>query len=51
MVPVDATDGTKVPVAGVIHQDVDPELGEVPDIEGYRQRERVRDARLGDEVP
>ena len=39
MVPVDDTDGATV--AGVIHQDVDPELGEVPDLEGYRQREGV----------
>ena len=37
MVPVDATDGATVAVAGVIHQDVDPELGEVTDLEGYRQ--------------
>ena len=34
-----------------IHQDVDPELGEVPDLEGYRQREGVRDVKLGDELP
>ena len=27
----------------MIHQDVDPELGEVPDLEGYRQREGVRE--------
>ena len=40
MVPVDDTDGATIAVAGVIHQDVDPELGEVPDLEGYRQRER-----------
>ena len=39
MVPVDDTDGATIAVAGVIHQDVDPELGEVPDLEGYRQRE------------
>ena len=51
MVPVDATDCTTVAVAGVIHQDVDPELGEVPDLEGYCQREGVRDVKLGDELP
>ena len=36
VVPVDDTDGATVAVAGVIHQDVDPELGKVPDLEGYR---------------
>ena len=51
MVTVDSTDGATVAVAGVIHQDVDPELGEVPDLEGYRQREGVRDVKLGDELP
>ena len=51
VVLVDATDGATVAVAGVIHQDVDSELGEVPDLEGYCQRERVRDVKLGDELP
>ena len=51
VVPVDSTDGATIAVAGVIHQDVDPELGEVPDLEGYRQREGVRDVKLGDELP
>ena len=51
MVPVDDTDGATVAVAGVIHQDVDPELGEVPDLESYRQREGVRVMKLGDELP
>ena len=51
MVPVDDTDGATVAVAGVIYQDVDPELGEVPDLEGYLQREGVRDVKLGDELP
>ena len=51
VVPVDATEGTTAAVAGVIHQDVDLELGEVPDLEGYRQREGVRDVKLGDELP
>ena len=49
VVPVDDTDGTTIAVAGVIHQDVDPELGEVP--EGYRQSEGVCDVKLGDELP
>ena len=51
VVPVDSTDGATIAVAGVIHQDVDPELGEVPDLEGYRQREGVRDVKLGEELP
>ena len=51
VVPLDATDGTNVAVTGVIHQEVDPELGEVPDLEDYRQREGVRDVKLGDELP
>ena len=51
VVPIDDTDGATIAVAGVIHQDVDPELGEVPDLEGYRQREGVRDVKLGDELP
>ena len=50
MVAIDATDGTTIAVAGVIHQDLDPELGEVPDLEGCPQREGVRDVKLGDEV-
>ena len=33
-------DGT-IAVAGVIYQDTDPELGEVPDLEGYHQKEGV----------
>ena len=51
VVPVDDTDGATVAAAGVIHQDVDPELGEVPDLEGYHQREGFRDVKLGDELP
>ena len=51
MVPVDDTVGATIAVAGVIHQDIDPELGEVPDLEGYRQREGIRDVKLGDELP
>ena len=51
VVPVDDTDGATIAVASAIHQDVDPELGEVPDLEGYRQREGVRDVKLDDELP
>ena len=51
VVRVDDTDGATIAVAGVIHQDADPELGEVPDLEGYRQREGVCDVKLGDELP
>ena len=51
VVPVDDTDGATVAVAGVIHQDVDPELGEVSDLKGYHQKEGVCDVKLGDELP
>ena len=51
VVPVDSTDGATVAVAGVIHQVGHPELGEVPDLEGYLLREGVRDVKLGDELP
>ena len=49
VVPADDSDGTTIAVAGVIHQDVNPELGEVPDMEGYRKGELVHDLKLGDE--
>ena len=39
-----------MPIAGVIYQDTDPELGEVPDSEGYRQKEGVQDIKLGDDL-
>ena len=51
VVSLDVTDGASIAVASVIHQDVDPELGEVPDLEGYHQREGVCDVKLGDELP
>ena len=47
MVPVDSTNGATIALAGVIHQDFDPEQGEVPDLEGYRQREGVHNVKLG----
>ena len=50
VVLADDTDGATIAVAGVIHQ-VEPELGEVPDLEGYRQREGVHNVKLGDELP
>ena len=34
-------DDVTIAVAGVIYQDTDPELGEVPDSEGYHQKEGV----------
>ena len=50
MVPISSKDGATVEVAGVICKDADPELGEVPDIEGYRQKEGVRDVKLGEDL-
>ena len=34
-------DDATIAVAGVIYQDTDPELGKVPDLEGYHQKEVV----------
>ena len=39
VVPVDAWDGATVAVAGVIHQDVNSKMGEVPGSEGGLQEE------------
>ena len=39
VVPTNSGDGATVAVASVIHQDLDPELGEAPDLEGYRHKE------------
>ena len=50
-VSVDSKDDATVAVAGGIHQDFDPELGEVPDLEGYHKREGVCDVKLGVELP
>ena len=41
--PTSNKDDATVAIAGVIHHDTDLELGEVPDLEGYRQREGIRD--------
>ena len=46
MVPVDSKDGSTVVVAGVIHQDVYPELIKRQDLQGDRQREGVHDVKF-----
>ena len=51
VVPTNKEDGASAAVASVIHQDIDPKLGEVPDLEGYRQKEGVCDVKLGEELP
>ena len=43
-------DNATIAVAGVIHQDIEPELGEVPDLKGYHQKEAVRDVKLGEDL-
>ena len=43
-------DDVTIAVARVIYQDTDPELGEVPDSEGYHQKEGVRDVKLGENL-
>ena len=43
-------DDATIAVAGVIYQDTDPELGEVPDLEGYHQKAGVRDVKLGEDL-
>ena len=34
----------------MIYQDIDLKLGEVPDLEGYHQKEGVRDVKLGEDL-
>ena len=41
VVPTNDKNGATVAVASVIRQHTDPELGKVPDLEGYHQREGV----------
>ena len=41
VVHTNKNDDTTIAVAGVIHQDTDPELPKVPDLEGYHQKEGV----------
>ena len=43
-------DVVTIAVAGVIYQDTDPELGKVPDLEGYPQKEGVRDVKLVEDL-
>ena len=43
-------DDATIAAAGVIYQDTDLELGEVPDLEGYPQKEGVRDVKLGEDL-
>ena len=44
-------DDVTIAVAGVIYQDTDPELGKVPDLEGYHQKEGVsKDVKLGENL-
>ena len=43
-------DDATIAVPGVICKDTDPELGEVPDLEGYHQKEGVRDVKLGEDL-
>ena len=40
-------DDATIAVARVIYQHTDPEVEEVPDLEGYHQKEGVRDVKLG----
>ena len=40
-------DDVTIAVARVIYKEPDPELGEVPDLEGYHQEEGVRDVKFG----
>ena len=49
VVPVDATDGATVAVAGVIHQDVNPKMGKVQDPEGGHP-EGTQEAKSGGEL-
>ena len=38
------------PSAGVIHQDTYPEIGEVPELEGYHQKQGVQAVKLGEDL-
>ena len=42
-------DDATIAVGGVICQDTDTGLGEVPDSEGYHQKEGVQDVKLGED--
>ena len=43
-------DDATIAVAGVIYQDTDPGLGEVPDLECYHQKEGVQDVKSGEDL-
>ena len=43
-------DDINIAVAGSIYQDTDPELGEVPDLDGYHQKEGVQNVKLGEDL-
>ena len=43
-------DDVNIAVARVIYQDTDLELGEVSDLDGYHQKEGVRDVKLGEDL-
>ena len=43
-------DDATIAAARVIYQNTDPELGEEPDLEGYHQKEGVRDVKLGEDL-
>ena len=49
VVPTSDEDGATAAVAIVIHQDTEPELGEVPYMEGYRQGKWIQDVTLGED--
>ena len=50
MVSTKKDNGATIRVASVIHHEVDPELGEVPDLEGCCQRQGVQDVNLGEDL-
>ena len=50
VVHISNKDDATIAVARVIYQDTDPELGEVPDLEGYHQKEGIRDVKLGEDL-
>ena len=43
-------DDVTIAVAGVIYQETDPELREVPDLKGYHQKEGVQNVKLGEDL-
>ena len=43
-------DDATIAVAKMKYQDNDPELGEVPDLESYHQKEGVQDVKLGEDL-